>query len=122
MGIDIWNQPGMFPGIREGEHAPAAADGAHLGHVPVDQYGGAPVECVQVGTLKEFRGKFPGIEGDAFHSSKHEAEPASGGGVMSCRGGMRSVQGEKSQEMRILGVVFAGFYLMKTEAVIHLRI
>ena len=57
----------MFPGLREGKHAPAASDASHLGNVPVDEGGGAPVEGVQVGALEEFRGEFPGVEGDAFH-------------------------------------------------------
>ncbi|WP_302389383.1 hypothetical protein [uncultured Akkermansia sp.] len=70
----------MVPGLREGGHAPAAAQGPHLGGVSVDQGGGAVVEGVEIGALEEFRGELPGVGGDAFHA--HSMGGASGlGGV-----------------------------------------
>ena len=79
-----WNrcrgQAGVVPGIREEGHAPAAAQGPHLGGVSVDQGGGAVVEGVEIGALEEFRGELAGVGGDAFHA--HSMGGASGlGGV-----------------------------------------
>ena len=76
----------MVPGIREEGHAPAAAQGPHLGGVSVDQGGGAAVEGVEIGALEEFRGELPGIEGNAFHAH-------SMGGSIRPQGRVRDVKG-----------------------------
>ena len=77
VGVDVGNEAGTFPCLREGEHAPAVADVSHLGNVPVDEDGGASVEGVQAGALEEFRAEFPGVQGDAFHSLGMGEIPAS---------------------------------------------
>lgn len=87
IGVDVGSQAGVIPGLRKGGHAPAAAQGTHLGGVPVDQGGGAAVEGVQIGALEEFRRELPGIEGNAFHAH------SMGGGASGLRGSVRDMKG-----------------------------
>lgn len=79
---------------------------------------------VQVGALEEFRGEFPGVEGDAFHPPsmrvawfRGEGSCHAGGGVRNMKGGKRRVNG-----IRIFGFDSGSFYLMNTETVIRSRI